>query len=74
MPLINCEVFLTLSWSKNCVLIDMTTHNAVPAQGDVAAIPAINAPTNATFKITDTKLCVQVVTLQLKMIINYWNN
>ena len=27
------------------------------------AIPAINAPTNATFQIKDTKLCVLVVTL-----------
>ena len=23
MPLINCEVILTLTWSENCVLTDM---------------------------------------------------
>ena len=26
-PLINCEVELILTWSKNCVLADMTTRN-----------------------------------------------
>ena len=50
MPVINCEVNLILTWSKNWVLIDMTTRDA---QGNN---PAINAPTNAAFKITDTKL------------------
>ena len=34
MPLINCEVFLTLTWSENCVLTDITTRNAVPVQGN----------------------------------------
>ena len=28
MPLINCEVFLTLTWSENCILIDITTKTA----------------------------------------------
>ena len=28
MPLINCEVFLTLTWSENCVLTDITTQAA----------------------------------------------
>ena len=61
MPLINCEVSLSLTWSEKCVLTDIITQalnpNAEPA------IPAINAPTNATFKITDIKLYVPVVTL-----------
>ena len=63
MPLINCEVSLTLTWSENCVLTDITTQTARAAQGDNPARPAINAPTNATFQITDTKLYVPVVTL-----------
>ena len=62
MPLINCEVSLTLTWSENCVLTDITTQTARAAQGDNPARPAINAPTNATFQITDTKLYVPVVT------------
>ena len=63
MPLINCEVFLTLTWSQNCVLTDITTQTTRTAQQDNPARPAINAPTNATFQITDTKLYVPVVTL-----------
>ena len=61
--MVNCEVSLTLTWSENCVLTDITTQGVVVAQGNNPARPAINAPTNATFKITDTKLCVPVVTL-----------
>ena len=57
IPLINCEVELILTWSKNCVLADMTVR---AAQGDN---PAIVAPTGLEFQITDTKLYVPVVTL-----------
>ena len=60
MPLINCEVSLTLTWSENCVLTDITT------QTERAARERIDAPTNTTFKITDTKLYVPVVTLSTK--------
>ena len=44
----------------------MMTHSAVPAQGNVPEIPAIAAPTNATFAIIDCKLYVPVVTLSAK--------
>ena len=57
IPLINCEVELILSCSKNCVLANMTVR---AAQGDN---PAIVAPTGLEFKITDKKLYVPVVTL-----------
>ena len=63
MPLINCEVSLPLTWSENCVLTDITTQAARAAQGDNPARELIDAPTNATFKITDTKLYVPVVAL-----------
>ena len=66
MPLINCEVSLTLTWFENCVLTDFTKQTAAAPQGDNPARPAIRAPTNATFKITDTKLYVPVVTLSAK--------
>ena len=49
IPLINCEIELILTWSKNCVLADMTTAN--------------NPPIGLEFQITDTKLYVPVVTL-----------
>ena len=49
IPLISCEVSLTLTWSKNCVLTDIITQAANP-NADPGR-PAINAPINATFKI-----------------------
>ena len=61
--MLNCEVSLTLTWSKNCVLTDIITTDAVPAQGDNPERPAIAAPTNATFTITNCKLHVPLVFL-----------
>ena len=49
IPLFNCEIELILTWSKNCVLADMTVAN--------------NPPTGLEFQITDPKLFVPVVTL-----------
>ena len=49
IPLINWEAELILTWSKNCVLADMTPTNHPPAELE--------------FKITDTKLYVPVVSL-----------
>ena len=49
IPLINCEVELVLTWSKNCVLADMIATN--------------NPPTEFEFKIKDIKMYVSVVTL-----------
>ena len=66
MPLINCEVSLTLRWTENCVLTDITTQAARTAQGDNPARERIDAATNATFKIRDTKLYVPVVTWSTK--------
>ena len=49
IPLINCEVELILTWTKNCALADMTVAN--------------NPPTGLEFQIKDTKLSAPVVTL-----------
>ena len=49
IPLINCEIELVLTWSKNCALADMTPTN--------------NPSTESAFQITDAKLYVPVVTL-----------
>ena len=49
IPLINCEVEIILTWSKNCGLADMTAAN--------------NPPTRLEFQIKDTKLYVPAVTL-----------
>ena len=61
IPLINCEVELILTWFKNCVLIDKSTREA--NYGANPVVYEIDNPENATFKITDVKLFVPVVTL-----------
>ena len=66
IPLINCEINLILTYSENCVLTSKATRDAVPAQGGNPAVSRIDDPTSATFKITDTKLYVPVVTLSTK--------
>ena len=67
MPLISCEVSLALTWSENCVLTDntaQTSRNANPnVNPTVEARERIDAPTNTTFQVTDTKFYVAVVTL-----------
>ena len=60
IPLINCEVSLTLTWSKNCVFRSQVKREAVDGGNSIARI---NNPEEATFKITGTKLYVPVVTL-----------
>ena len=49
IPILNCEVELILTWSINCALADMK--------------PANHPLVELSFKITDTKLYVPVVTL-----------
>ena len=61
IPLINCEVELILTWFKNCVLIDKSTREA--NYGANPVVYGIDNPENATFKLTDVKLFVPVVTL-----------
>ena len=58
---------MTLTWSENFVLNDITTQTARnDADPPVEARERIGAPTNPTFKITDTKLYVPVATLSIK--------
>ena len=66
IPLTNCEISLNLTWSENCVLTSKAFRAAIVAQGNNHAVPRINNPTNATFKITDCKLHIPVVTLSAK--------
>ena len=58
MPLIDCEVSLTLSWYENC----LKTSKAATEDDITTATVRINNPINAVFKITDCKLYVLVVT------------
>ena len=61
IPLINSKINLILTWSENCVLTSKVTRDADPDADP--GVAAIDNPTNAIFKITDTKLYVPVVTL-----------
>ena len=62
MPLINCEVSLTLSWSDTCVITSMEKRLVRAAQvGNPAAYGG--SLESAVFKIKDCKLHVPVVTL-----------
>ena len=61
IPLINCEVELILTWFKSCVLIDKSAREA--NYGANPVVYEIYNPENATFKITDVKLFVPVVSL-----------
>ena len=61
MPLINCEVSLALTWSADCVITSLEKRLVTFAQGDNPEV-CDDSPTNATFKITGTKLYVPVVT------------
>ena len=62
MPLINCEVSLALSWSASCIITSMEKRLVTAARVGNSADYG-NSPTDETFKITDTKLYVPVVTL-----------
>ena len=62
ISLINCEVSLALSWSANCVITSLGKRLVTAAQGDNPAVYD-DSPTNATFKMTDCKLYVPVITL-----------
>ena len=71
MALISCKVFLTLIWSKNCVLTRNTYRKAVLAQGGNAAVAGINNPTNANLKQLKQNRMYQLLVFQLKIIANY---
>ena len=62
LPIIISEVSLALSWSANCVITSLEKRLVTATQGDNPEV-CDNSPTNATFKITDTKLHVPIVTL-----------
>ena len=61
MLLINCEINLILTWTEICVLISKAIRDADPDADP--AVAAIDNPTNAIFKIRDTKLYEPVFAL-----------
>ena len=60
MPLNNCEVSLTFTWSKNCVLTSKAyrrrvANPRVPPKRGKSRLDGINIPTGAIFEIKDAK-------------------
>ena len=71
MPLINSEIKLILTCSENCVLTNIITQTGRDTDSNTETLVQpkgrIDASTNATFKATDTKLYVSVVTLSTEI-------
>ena len=62
ISLINCEVSLTLTWDKNCVITSRESRLVTTAQGGNPEVRD-NSPTGAAFEISDCMLYAPVVTL-----------
>ena len=61
IPLINCEISLTLTWSKICMLICKARKDGNYTDNPI--LPKIDTPANAIFQIADTKLYDPIITL-----------
>ena len=68
LHLINCEIKLDLSWSKNCIISEISVILRIPANPDanllVQEVEAIQT-TGTTFQINNAKLYVPVVPLSI---------
>ena len=66
LPFINCEIELDLSWSKECILSEISIAPRTPVNPDanspVQEVTAMQT-TVAKFQINNDKLYVSVVTL-----------
>ena len=77
LPLINCEIELDLSWSKDCIISGKSRTPEIDVDPD--ANPSIltkeaRKTNNATFQINNTKLYVPVGTLLIKDNIKFLEN
>ena len=66
-PLINCDIELILTWSKNCALANMT----VTVAGNHNDPPTVVALTRLEFEIADIKLHDLIITLSKEMSKNF---
>ena len=76
MPLNNCEVSLTLTWSKNFVLTSKAYRRGVanprvPPRGGKSRQDGINNPTGVKFETKYQNCMFQWLLYQLKMTTNY---
>ena len=74
LPLNNCEIELDLSWSRYCVISEISrTSRAVPNTNAVV-YQVIAQTTSATFQINNAKVYVSVVTLSINYNIKFLEN
>ena len=77
LPLINCEIELDLSWSKECILseISITPREAGNPNANLP-VPSVAAiqTTEATFQINNAKFFVPVITLFINYNIKFLEN
>ena len=66
LHLINCEIELDLSWSRDCIISKISKTPAVPANPPVTAVEATET-VGAAFQINIAKLYVSVVTLSINV-------
>ena len=66
MPLINCEINLLLSWSKNCVVTNLTDAGTFVITDTKLYIPVVTLSTQGKIKL------LQQSELRFKRTIN-WN-
>ena len=68
MPLINCEIEIDLSWSKEFVISKISVKSRVVGDPDAnPPVPVVAAiqTTGAMFQVNNVKLYVPVVTLSI---------
>ena len=72
LSLFYCEIELDLSWSRYCIMSEMSrTYGTV---GDPPVQQMTTAATSTKFSINNTKLCVSVVALSFNDNINILEN
>ena len=73
LPLNNCEIELDLSWSRYCIISEISRTSAVSANLPVLAVEATHT-TGATFQTNNAKLYVSAVTLSINDSIKFLEN
>ena len=75
--MINCEIELDLSWSKECIISEITIKLRISANLDTTPPVqevATTQTTGATFQINNAELYVPVVTLSINNNIKFCEN
>ena len=68
LPLINCKIEIDLSWSKECIIPEMSIKTEIagdPRANLLVPVVAATQRTVATFQINNSKCYVPVVTLSI---------